>query len=139
MLLVAVRPLISCLALPSLLPPNCFLHVCLCLVISQVFKSRCSSKIIFTNLQGVVGTPPSPKDVTAALQAHAMYVYFGHGSGEQYLPLAALRRLPRCAANLLMGCSSGRLRLHGGYDPAGAVWSLLLAGEWVRDQERACT
>uniref|UniRef100_A0A7S3QRU2 separase n=1 Tax=Dunaliella tertiolecta TaxID=3047 RepID=A0A7S3QRU2_DUNTE len=78
--------------------------------------------------QGVSGHPPSPKDLTAALQSHAMFVYFGHGSGEQYLPLASLRRLHSCAANLLMGCSSGRLRLHGSYDPAGAVWSLLLAG-----------
>lgn len=57
-----------------------------------------------------------------------MYVYFGHGSGEQYLPLAAMRRLTSSAASLLMGCSSGRLRQLGSYDPAGAVIGYLLAG-----------
>jgi len=91
---------------------------------------KCTNKQ-HTFPQGVVGTPPSPKDLAAALQSHAMFVYFGHGSGEQYMPLAALRRLHHCAANLLMGCSSGKLRLHGGYDPAGAVWALLLAGEGI--------
>ncbi|KAL6756796.1 peptidase family C50-domain-containing protein [Haematococcus lacustris] len=63
-----------------------------------------------------------------ALQSHALFVYFGHGSGEQYLPLAAMRSMRCCAANLLMGCSSGRLRPHGEYEPAGAVLSYIAAG-----------
>jgi separase len=64
-----------------------------------------------------------------------MFLYFGHGSAEQYIARAALRRLARCAGSLLMGCSSGRLRgggggggLGGGYEPSGAIWSYLLAG-----------
>ena len=59
-----------------------------------------------------------------------VFVYLGHGGGEQYLPRRALARLPRCAGALLMGCSSGRLRCHGrGYEPTGTVLAYLLAGE----------
>ena len=57
-----------------------------------------------------------------------MFLYFGHGGAEQYVPLPTLRRLRRCAGSLLMGCSSGRLRANGGYEPAGAIWAYLLAG-----------
>jgi hypothetical protein len=30
---------------------------------------------------------------------------------------------------MLMGCSSGRLRQMGLYEPCGAIWGYLLAGE----------
>jgi separase len=79
--------------------------------------------------QGLAGSRPAVRSLLSALEAHSLFVYFGHGSGEQYLPLPSMRRLQRCAANLLMGCSSGRLRLHGQYGPAGAVMSYLAAGE----------
>lgn len=75
-----------------------------------------------------MGTRPSVQQMMAALQ-HDMFLYFGHGSGEQYLQLGAMDRLARCAGSLLMGCSSGRLRLHGLYEPAGSPWAYLLAGE----------
>jgi separase len=77
----------------------------------------------------MAGSHPTPSQLLNALQVHSLFVYFGHGSGEQYLPLAAIRRLQGCAADLLMGCSSGRLRQHGKYGPAGAVLSYLMAGE----------
>lgn len=57
-----------------------------------------------------------------------MFLYFGHGGAEQYMQLAALRRLGRCSGSLLMGCSSGRLRGNGEYEPAGPIWAYLLAG-----------
>ena len=81
-------------------------------------------------LQGVIGTAPAAAELLNALEAYDLFMYLGHGSGEQYLPLPTLRRLQRCAACVLMGCSSGRLRQHGSYDPAGMVWSLVLAGEY---------
>ncbi|KAG2444696.1 hypothetical protein HXX76_001440 [Chlamydomonas incerta] len=78
--------------------------------------------------QGVVGQQPGARALLAALAAHELFLFLGHGSGEQFLPLPALRKLQRCAAAVLMGCSSGRLRLHGAYDPAGAVVAYTLAG-----------
>ncbi|KAK9808987.1 hypothetical protein WJX72_007397 [[Myrmecia] bisecta] len=78
--------------------------------------------------QGIAGAAPSAAALSEALQAHHMFIYFGHGGGEQYLPSRALRRLPACAAGLLMGCSSGRLAQHGRYEPGGPVLAYLLAG-----------
>ncbi|GIL44124.1 hypothetical protein Vafri_1659 [Volvox africanus] len=78
--------------------------------------------------EGITGERPSAKTLLAALQSHELFLYFGHGSGEQFLPRPALRKLQRCASCLLMGCSSGRLRLHGAYDPTGAAVAYLLAG-----------
>jgi separase len=50
--------------------------------------------------------------------------------GQQHLPQRALRKLPRCAASLLMGCSSGRLAARGRrYEPSGPVLAYLIAGE----------
>jgi len=49
----------------------------------------------------------------------------------------ALRRLDACSGALLMGCSSGRLRDQGAYEPSGAIWSYLLAGE-LRVARPAC-
>lgn len=80
-------------------------------------------------LQGVCGSRPSSSELTAALQAHDLFLYFGHGGGEQYVPLSALKRLDRCAAGLLMGCSSGRLKQLGLYEPSGPIWDYLTAGE----------
>ncbi|GAX72830.1 hypothetical protein CEUSTIGMA_g285.t1 [Chlamydomonas eustigma] len=78
---------------------------------------------------GASGTHPSSKHLIASLQDHEMFVYCGHGSGEQYMPLPLMRYLPRCAGALLVGCSSGRLRAHGDtYEPTGAVLSYMLAG-----------
>lgn len=81
-----------------------------------------------THLQGTAGSRPAIQELLHALQSHSLFVYFGHGSGEQYLPLSSLRKLKRCAANLLMGCSSGRLRQHGEYGASGAVLEYLSAG-----------
>ncbi|EFJ43479.1 separase [Volvox carteri f. nagariensis] len=78
--------------------------------------------------KGITGERPSTQALLTALQSHELFLYFGHGSGEQYLPLPALRKLQRCASCMLMGCSSGRLRLHGAYDPSGAAVAYLLAG-----------
>ncbi|GIL87403.1 hypothetical protein Vretifemale_15525 [Volvox reticuliferus] len=78
--------------------------------------------------EGITGERPSDKTLLEALQSHDLFLYFGHGSGEQFLPRPALRKLQRCASCLLMGCSSGRLRLHGAYDPTGAAVAYLLAG-----------
>lgn len=78
--------------------------------------------------QGTAGAPLRSRALGAALQAHDLFVYMGHGSGEQYVPLAALRTLRCRAASLLIGCSSGRLRLMGPYGATGAVLSHVLAG-----------
>eukprot|EP00887_Chlorella_sp_A99_P003555 scaffold7.g3555.t1 len=89
--------------------------------------------------EGTAGQAPSAAELASALSSRSCFVYLGHGSGDQYIPPSRLRALDRCAAALLMGCSSGRLHGAGGgtagaaaprlhYDPAGPVLAYLLAG-----------
>lgn len=76
-----------------------------------------------------MGAPGMPAaELAAALTQRQVFVYCGHGGGQQHLPGRVLRRLPRCAASLLMGCSSGRLTRTGTYAHSGPVLAYLLAG-----------
>ena len=68
------------------------------------------------------------QQLAAGLQEHELFVYCGHGAGELYIPPRVLRRLPSCAAALLMGCSSGRLVRKGCYEATGPILAYLQAG-----------
>jgi separase len=57
-----------------------------------------------------------------------IFRYFGHGGGEQYVRSHKIRNLPKCAATLLWGCSSGALREMGDFDPVGTPYHYMLAG-----------
>ncbi|XP_020551646.1 separase [Sesamum indicum] len=71
------------------------------------------------------------EELTLALKNHDLFIYFGHGSGMQYIPGHEIQKLDSCAAGLLLGCSSGSLYLKGCYMPQGAPLSYLLAGSPV--------
>lgn len=81
-------------------------------------------------LQGSVGAPGLAGPVLSeALSRRSLFVYCGHGAGQQHLQTRALRRQRACAASLLMGCSSGRLARSGQhYEPSGPILGYLLAG-----------
>ncbi|KAG4399168.1 hypothetical protein GLYMA_08G184200v4 [Glycine max] len=80
------------------------------------------------NLEGKAGLRPTIKELASALESHDLFIYFGHGSGGQYIPRHEIQKLDKCAATLLMGCSSGSLTLPGQYAPQGIPLSYLLAG-----------
>jgi hypothetical protein len=54
--------------------------------------------------------------------------YFGHGGAEQYVRAHKIKHLPRCAATMLWGCSSGALREMGDFDRVGTPHNYMLAG-----------
>ncbi|XP_076893503.1 separase-like isoform X3 [Bidens hawaiensis] len=83
------------------------------------------------NLEGTAGTSPSVDELSTALKNHDLFIYLGHGSGVQYIPGGEIQKLERCAATLLMGCSSGSLSLNGSYTPKGAPLYYLFAGSPV--------
>ncbi|KAG0485033.1 hypothetical protein HPP92_009112 [Vanilla planifolia] len=78
--------------------------------------------------QGKVGDVPTNEELLLALQNHDLFLYFGHGSGMQYMRANSFEKLDRCAAAFLMGCSSGCLRQSGSYAPQGAPLHYLFAG-----------
>ncbi|KAK7246827.1 hypothetical protein RIF29_41697 [Crotalaria pallida] len=80
------------------------------------------------NLEGKAGSKPTVGELASALKSHDLFIYFGHGSGSQYIPRHEIQKLENCAATLLMGCSSGSLTLNGSYAPQGVPLSYLLAG-----------
>ncbi|KNA25484.1 hypothetical protein SOVF_006490 [Spinacia oleracea] len=80
------------------------------------------------NIQGKAGVVPSTEELTVALENHDLFLYFGHGSGAQYMPRDKIQKLESCSALLLMGCSSGTLNLNGCYAPVGTSLSYMLAG-----------
>ncbi|KAK4339952.1 hypothetical protein RND71_041414 [Anisodus tanguticus] len=83
------------------------------------------------DLEGKCGTAPAVEELAEALKSHDLFIYFGHGSGAQYIPEHEVKKLESCAATLLMGCSSGSLYLHGCYAPRGAPLCYLIAGSPV--------
>ena len=54
--------------------------------------------------------------------------YFGHGGEEQYVRSHKIRHLPRCAATMLWGRSSGNLKDMGNFDRVEMPYNYMLAG-----------
>ncbi|KAL0930879.1 cell division-associated protein bimb [Colletotrichum truncatum] len=78
---------------------------------------------------GIVSRCPTEDEFEGALKGSDILLYFGHGSGAQYIRGKTIRRLEKCkAAALLMGCSSASLQNVGEYECHGPVWNYMLAG-----------
>ncbi|KAG0532378.1 hypothetical protein BDA96_04G103300 [Sorghum bicolor] len=85
---------------------------------------------LFRNYEwkGLAGNSPKADELVLALKNHDLFLYFGHGSGAQYISSKEIEKIDNCAAALLMGCSSGTLHCKGSYAPRGAPLSYLFAG-----------
>jgi separase len=77
---------------------------------------------------GVVGRAPTADEYKAALVDSDVVVYCGHGAGQSFLNENQLEAAQCRATTLLMGCSSGRLRDAGDFEPSGMALKYLLAG-----------
>ncbi|KAJ3159011.1 hypothetical protein HDU86_002180 [Geranomyces michiganensis] len=91
----------------------------------QAFKAMVTECAEWT---GIIGSAPTEDQCAEALSSKDLYIYFGHGGGEQFIRNHRIRSLDRCAVALLMGCSSGRLKPVGEFDPMGTPISYLLGG-----------
>ncbi|KAH9290836.1 hypothetical protein KI387_034953, partial [Taxus chinensis] len=83
--------------------------------------------VLDANSQGKAGVIPTPEECIFALQKHDLFIYFGHGNGEQYILERNIKRLDYCAAAVLMGCSSGRLSCRGDYEPQDELQNLTIS------------
>jgi Peptidase family C50 len=79
---------------------------------------------------GAVGSDATSSSfqLASALSQHDLFVYCGHGAGELLLGRDDVAALQNCAAAVIMGCSSGRLKSSGCFEPAGMVSGYLVAG-----------
>lgn len=78
----------------------------------------------------IVARPPTEPEFEQVLTEKDILLYFGHGSGAQYIRSRTVRRLePRCRATvLLMGCSSAHLTEAGEFEVYGPAWNYMMAG-----------
>ncbi|KAI9823939.1 MAG: hypothetical protein M1832_002257 [Thelocarpon impressellum] len=77
---------------------------------------------------GIVKRDPSESEMRTALESREVFLYFGHGSGAQYIRARTIRNMERCAVALLMGCSSGALAEAGDFEPHGVPVNYAHAG-----------
>ncbi|KAI9798072.1 MAG: hypothetical protein M1833_004969 [Piccolia ochrophora] len=77
---------------------------------------------------GLSQRSPSEEELKKALGDRDLFLYFGHGSGAQYIRSRTIKKLDRCAVALLMGCSSGALTDAGEFEPYGPPISYMHAG-----------
>ena len=71
---------------------------------------------------------PTEDEMKTCLQNHEIFLYFGHGSGSQYIRSRSIKKLEKCAVTLLMGCSSGALTEAGEFEPYGTPINYMHAG-----------
>lgn len=87
------------------------------------------SKITSTSIfswSSVTGRPPSETEFSSLLSRPSSdsFLYFGHGSGAQYIQSRTIRKLPRLpSAVVLMGCSSAFVHEEGS-SKAGVLVSI---------------
>ncbi|KAK6355302.1 hypothetical protein TWF696_004412 [Orbilia brochopaga] len=77
---------------------------------------------------GLIGKAPSEKEFSNYLDEKDLFLYFGHGSGSQYIRARAVKKLNKCAVSLLMGCSSGKLTDAGEFEPFGMPLNYIQGG-----------
>ena len=83
------------------------------------------------SLQGwdsIVQREPDEAEMKACLERRDLFLYFGHGSGSQYIRARTIKKLDTCAVALLMGCSSGALTEAGEFEPYGTPINYVHAG-----------
>lgn len=76
----------------------------------------------------IINRTPSEDEFRFCLQDHDLFLYFGHGSGAQYIRGRTIKKLERCAVTFLMGCSSAKMTECGVYEPYGVPWNYMSAG-----------
>lgn len=77
--------------------------------------------------EGICGMKPTEDQFSQYLQC-SIFLYVGHGSGTSYIRETTIKKLPRVAPSLLLGCSSVALIDNNLLEPSGTVLSYLVAG-----------
>ncbi|KAK2806302.1 hypothetical protein FQN51_007343 [Onygenales sp. PD_10] len=87
-----------------------------------------NSLVSLDGWNGIANREPSEEEFKECLENKDLLLYFGHGSGAQYIRGRTIKRLDRCAVTFLMGCSSGALTEAGEFEPYGTPMNYMHAG-----------
>lgn len=84
----------------------------------------------------MVNHAPSEREFSDSLSKSSMFLYFGHGSGNQYIRNRAVKKLDKCAEVVwLMGCSSGTVTENGEFEPTSVPLAYMAAGRTRQSDE----
>lgn len=78
--------------------------------------------------EGIIKREPTEWEIKSDLESKDILLYFGHGSGAQFIRAREIRKLEKCAVTFLMGCSSGALTEAGEFEPYGPAINYMHAG-----------
>lgn len=92
----------------------------------DTFASRFASSL--PSFTSIIARPPTESEFKSCLTESPLCLYFGHGSGAQFIRGRTIRRLDKCAVTFLMGCSSSKLVECGEFEPYGVPWNYMHAG-----------
>lgn len=76
----------------------------------------------------IVNEKPEESLFLQMLKSSNMFVYLGHGGGEQYARLKEIKRCSSIAPSLLLGCSSASMKHFKNLEPTGTVYVYLGGG-----------
>lgn len=76
---------------------------------------------------GMTARKPLESELIQYLSESDIYLYFGHGGGEQFIRASKIKTIENCPVAILMGCSSGALKDQGKFDPWGTPYNYLVA------------
>ncbi|KAK0129619.1 hypothetical protein ONS96_000183 [Cadophora gregata f. sp. sojae] len=91
----------------------------------SVFQKPLQSLNLTSN---ITNRAPSEEEFKETLESKDLLLYFGHGSGAQYIRAREIKRMEKCAVTVLMGCSSGALVERGEFEPYGTPVNYMHAG-----------
>lgn len=77
---------------------------------------------------GLVGEVPDDSNILKAFDEKNLYIYAGHGGGEQYIKSKNIKKRDFIPPSLLLGCSSGLLKGGGSIHPYGTAYNYINGG-----------
>lgn len=92
----------------------------------SVFEPILASHTATPNFERCINTAPTEAQFEKFLTTSDILLYFGHGSGAQYIRARTVRALPRCAVTFLFGCSSAKMTEHGRLESSGMPRAYML-------------
>lgn len=87
----------------------------------KIIDSKPSSQL-------VVNEKPEEETLLKMLQNSNLFVYIGHGGGEQYVRGKEIKKCTTIAPSFLLGCSSAAMKYYGKLEPTGTIYTYLLGG-----------
>ncbi|KAK5962345.1 separase PWA37_000388 [Arxiozyma heterogenica] len=88
---------------------------------TRIFESTVNSRLL-------INQKPTELDLLDIITKSVIFIYVGHGSGEQYLKLKQIKSCDSIAATFLLGCSSASMKYYGKLESTGPIYSYLIAG-----------